>query len=198
MIRVFVLAPTFSQAQSLAALLGDDERIEVIGTGDTARFRAGGKTALADVLIATGIAPETLAGSDIPAVLLTNRGFEEGPPSQPLRACLPEQSSPSEIVAAITAAACDLMVMTDAQARRWLRPGSVARQSEVYIEPLTAREMQVLRMLADGLANKEIAGQLSISDHTAKFHVAQILAKLGAGSRTEAVRLAIRRGLVPI
>jgi DNA-binding NarL/FixJ family response regulator len=53
-------------------------------------------------------------------------------------------------------------------------------------------------MMADGLANKEIATQLAISDHTAKFHVAQILAKLGASTRAEAVSIGIRRGLVPI
>ena len=51
-------------------------------------------------------------------------------------------------------------------------------------------------MLAAGLSNKEIAARLNISDHTVKFHVASILGKLGAGSRTEAVSLGIRRGLV--
>jgi DNA-binding CsgD family transcriptional regulator len=51
-------------------------------------------------------------------------------------------------------------------------------------------------MLAAGLANKEIASCLNISDHTAKFHVASILGKLGAATRTEAVALGIRRGLV--
>jgi DNA-binding NarL/FixJ family response regulator len=63
-------------------------------------------------------------------------------------------------------------------------------------EPLTRREREVLQMLAAGLANKEIAARLNISDHTAKFHVAAILGKLGAATRTEAVALGIRRGLV--
>jgi DNA-binding NarL/FixJ family response regulator len=63
-------------------------------------------------------------------------------------------------------------------------------------EPLTRREREVLQMLAAGLANKEIAARLHISDHTAKFHVAAILGKLGAATRTEAVALGIRRGLV--
>ena len=63
-------------------------------------------------------------------------------------------------------------------------------------EPLTPRESEVLQMLASGLANKEIAAKLAISEHTVKFHVASILGKLGAGSRTEAVSLGIRRGLV--
>ena len=65
-------------------------------------------------------------------------------------------------------------------------------------QPLTAREIEVLGMLAEGLGNKTIAVRLGISTHTAKFHVASILAKLGAGSRTEAVTVGMRRGLVVI
>jgi DNA-binding NarL/FixJ family response regulator len=63
-------------------------------------------------------------------------------------------------------------------------------------EPLTPRESEVLQMLASGLGNKEIAARLAISEHTVKFHVAAILGKLGAASRTQAVSLGIRRGLV--
>jgi len=63
-------------------------------------------------------------------------------------------------------------------------------------EPLTAREHQVLGMLGAGLGNKEIASRLKISEHTAKFHVASILGKLGASSRTEAVAIGLRRGLI--
>jgi DNA-binding CsgD family transcriptional regulator len=67
-----------------------------------------------------------------------------------------------------------------------------------YDDPLTPREREVLHMLAAGLGNKEIGARLGISDHTAKFHVSQILAKLNAGSRAEAVSIAMRRGLVPL
>lgn len=63
-------------------------------------------------------------------------------------------------------------------------------------EPLTPREGEVLQRLASGLGNKQIADQLHISEHTVKFHVASILGKLGAGTRTEAVALGIRQGLV--
>lgn len=63
-------------------------------------------------------------------------------------------------------------------------------------EPLTARELEVLQLLAQGLPNKLIAQRLRISEHTAKFHVSAILLKLGAGSRTEAVTSAARRGLL--
>ena len=65
-------------------------------------------------------------------------------------------------------------------------------------EPLTAREVDVLELLAEGLPNKAIAARLGISDQTVKFHVATILAKLGAANRTEAVRRALRRGLVTL
>ena len=65
-------------------------------------------------------------------------------------------------------------------------------------ESLTAREREVLLLLADGLPNKIIADRLGISDHTVKFHVASILGKLGASSRTEAVTSAIRLGLIMI
>jgi two-component system, NarL family, response regulator YdfI len=66
------------------------------------------------------------------------------------------------------------------------------------IEDLTARESEVLRLVSMGLGNKEIAVRLAISEHTAKFHISSILSKLHAGSRTEAVSLGIRRGLIPI
>jgi len=66
------------------------------------------------------------------------------------------------------------------------------------IENLTARESEVLRLVSMGLGNKEIAARLAISEHTAKFHISSILSKLHAGSRTEAVSLGIRRGLIPI
>jgi len=62
--------------------------------------------------------------------------------------------------------------------------------------PLTARELEVPRLMADGASNKIIAHRLGISDHTVKFHVTSILSKLNAGSRTEAVTLGVRRGLV--
>jgi DNA-binding NarL/FixJ family response regulator len=65
-------------------------------------------------------------------------------------------------------------------------------------ESLTAREREVLELVAAGLPNKTIARELGISEHTAKFHVGSLLAKLGAGSRTEAVTLATRRGLLAI
>jgi len=69
---------------------------------------------------------------------------------------------------------------------------------EALQEPLTAREIQVLELLAEGLPNKAIAARLLISDQTVKFHVASISGKLGAANRTDAVRRAVRRGLITL
>jgi DNA-binding CsgD family transcriptional regulator len=63
-------------------------------------------------------------------------------------------------------------------------------------EPLTHREREVLEWLGQGLSNRQIAGRLNISEHTVKFHVSAIYAKLGVRSRAEAVRVAARRGLL--
>jgi DNA-binding NarL/FixJ family response regulator len=66
------------------------------------------------------------------------------------------------------------------------------------VEPLTGRETEVLELIAEGLPNKAIAARLGISDQTVKFHVASLGGKLGAVNRTDAVRLAVRRGLIAL
>jgi len=76
--------------------------------------------------------------------------------------------------------------------------GRAFRPGELDVESLTTREHEVLALLAEGLPNKAIAHALGISDQTVKFHVAAIIGKLGATNRTDAVRRAIRRGLVAI
>jgi DNA-binding CsgD family transcriptional regulator len=73
-------------------------------------------------------------------------------------------------------------------------PGAVAGGGAA----LTARELEVLRLVARGLGNKEIAADLRITTHTVKYHLAAVLEKLGVRSRTEAVSLGVRTGLVPL
>ncbi len=75
-------------------------------------------------------------------------------------------------------------------------PGAGASEFAGSAPVLTSREKEVLRLMADGASNKIIAHKLGISDHTAKFHVTSLFSKLGAGSRTEAVTLGIRMGLI--
>ena len=76
--------------------------------------------------------------------------------------------------------------------------GSIDDEEAGFDEPLTPREIQVLELLAEGLPNKAIARRLGISDQTVKFHVSSISGKLGAANRTDAVRRAVRRGLITL
>jgi DNA-binding NarL/FixJ family response regulator len=108
-----------------------------------------------------------------------------------VRAILAADAPGAEILAAIEAAAAGLAAI-DPRDLESLLPAS----PQAVAGPLTARELEVLRMLAEGAANKNIAWKLGISEHTVKFHVAQILGKLNAGTRTEAVTLGIKKGLI--
>lgn len=117
-----------------------------------------------------------------------------------VKAVLPSNLTGPELVAAVEAAAAGLLVL-DARDVENVLPASRANLSgaaRAPVEALTPREVEVLRLLAAGLGNKEIAARLEISEHTVKFHVASIMAKLGAASRTEAVTLGIRHGLILI
>jgi DNA-binding CsgD family transcriptional regulator len=78
------------------------------------------------------------------------------------------------------------------------RPWSAPDEEAGFDEPLTPREIQVVELLAEGLPNKAIARRLGISDQTVKFHVSSIAGKLGAANRTDAVRRAVRRGLITL
>ncbi|TAK21545.1 MAG: response regulator transcription factor [Chloroflexota bacterium] len=80
----------------------------------------------------------------------------------------------------------------------FLAEATGAETSADRADPFTEREGQVMQLIAEGLANKMIANRLAISEHTVKFHVAAILSKLGAASRTEAVAIAARRGLIAL
>jgi DNA-binding NarL/FixJ family response regulator len=101
---------------------------------------------------------------------------------------LPLEASADQIEIALQAAAMGLGVFSPHQ----LDAQAAPRVSTA----LTARETEVLRMIAEGLANKEIAWRLGISEHTVKFHVSSLLGKLGAGSRTEAIGAGIRQGVI--
>jgi DNA-binding NarL/FixJ family response regulator len=115
-----------------------------------------------------------------------------------VRAVLARQASEAQILAAVSAAAAGLVVLEPQMIEPLLEaPAPLHRDLPgPDTEPLTPREIEVLRMLAEGDANKVIAWKLGISEHTVKFHVSSIMSKLGAASRTEAVATGIRQGLV--
>ena len=114
-------------------------------------------------------------------------------------AFLARDAGPERIVAAVRAVAAGLVAFEPELASASLdsRP-SGPLPGDHGLDDLTAREREVLTLVAIGLTNKAIAQRLTISDHTVKFHVASILAKLDAESRTEAVHLAARRGLLTL
>jgi DNA-binding NarL/FixJ family response regulator len=87
---------------------------------------------------------------------------------------------------------------TDNSLAEDVRNGDDDSEEDLRIDPLTPREVQVLELLAEGLPNKAIADRLKISDQTVKFHVSSISTKLGAANRTDAVRRAVRRGLITL
>ena len=108
---------------------------------------------------------------------------------------LARDAAPSTIVQAVRAVVTGLVVL-DPLAVPTLAAAPSRPLSDPPADLLTARELEVLALLAQGLPNKTIAHRLAISDHTVKFHVGAILTKLGAASRTEAVTLAARQGLL--
>jgi DNA-binding NarL/FixJ family response regulator len=115
---------------------------------------------------------------------------------------IPREATPDEIVAALNAVAAGLIALDRRIASGALTaeraPAPVVATLNPADDMLTSREMDVLQLLAQGLPNKIIANRLHISEHTAKFHVSSIMTKLGAASRTEAVTLAARRGLLTL
>ena len=117
-----------------------------------------------------------------------------------VRAVLSRESDPDDVISAIYAAH-DGLVLLSAPAAESLAAVYDDQALEVedeLSEEITSRETDVLRLLAEGLVNKDIATRLRISEHTVKFHISSILDKLGASTRTEAVARGIRRGLIPI
>ena len=114
---------------------------------------------------------------------------------------VPPDVGPDELTAVVRAVAAGFTVLpagADDLGAGGQRHALSRTRPAVGRESLTPREREVLQRLADGLPNRAIAEALGISDHTVKFHLASIFGKLGAGTRTEAVRLGLRQGLVTI
>jgi DNA-binding NarL/FixJ family response regulator len=109
------------------------------------------------------------------------------------RSVLPQDCSSAELIAAIEAAAAGLVVFRAQDLDAVALPVEAKTTEAVALSP---REIEVLRLVADGLGNKEISYRLGISEHTVKFHVNSILTRLNAATRAEAVAVGIRQGLI--
>jgi DNA-binding NarL/FixJ family response regulator len=208
-IRLLIAAPSAIVRAGLESVGAQGAGIQVVGASGLAGLSAAVDRYQPDVLLAAVEAhhdepPEDLialaARDGAPAIVVlapdlqstwTGDALRSG-----IRAVLPGDLGAREILAAVEAAAAGLVVLhpQDITALVADRPLLPAAQ----LQTLTPREIQVLAMLAEGHGNKTIAWKLGISEHTAKFHVASILSKLNAGTRTEAVTLGIRRGLILI
>jgi two-component system, NarL family, response regulator YdfI len=225
-IRVFIVAASSRARSAVENLLlgsGSECRVEIAGSGasldsiedrladaqldgaeidgaqiDVVLIDASSESleSILDNLNDSGLADE------LPIVLLSEHpspGWSAEALRAGVRAVLAASAAPEQLYAAIQAAAAGLVVLQAADVNAALPaaagPSTTPPVAELA-EPLTRREREVLQMLAAGLGNKEIAARLNISDHTAKFHVASILGKLGASTRTQAVALGIRHGLI--
>lgn len=190
--------PSFKLVGSLPAIVGFTTRIQELqphvviadlAQADTQIFQA------ASDLEQTGV--NTTALIDEPSVGWTARALRAG-----VRAILPRESSESEIASAVVAADRGLILLDPEIAKELAsQTRAVTSTSENVadnLEELTAREVEVLRLMAEGFGNKQIAARLGISDHTVKFHISSILAKLSVSSRTEAVTQGIRMGLIVV
>jgi DNA-binding NarL/FixJ family response regulator len=202
MIRVAIVAESPRLRSELSDVLREAGRFEVVASvptfgDDLGSARDGAGVDIADVILTDAVTSLGMgvkrAEPGVAALVLLADEDELLGTLRPFRtgvALLPTTATAEQIVAAIEAAAAGLVVLHADHAG----PLTAAPVDD----PLTPREREVLHMLAAGLGNKEIAARLHISDHTAKFHVSQILAKLAAASRAEAVSIAMRRGLVPL
>lgn len=198
MIRLAIAAPSAVVRAGLEALVASHPGIDLAG----AYPDLGAVEALRpDVVLAAlsleelsppadGAGPAVVLLSNEPQPAWTHEAFRLG-----VRALLSRDAGAAEILAAVEAAAGGLAVV-DPRELETLLASAAAAPVSAETHTLTARELDVLRMMAEGAANKAIAWKLGISDHTVKFHVASILGKLHAASRTEAVTVGVRKGLI--
>jgi DNA-binding NarL/FixJ family response regulator len=208
-IRVLLAAASAVRNAGLEALIKKSPLLDLVGSFHSLLAIAGYSAQLQpDVLL---LDLENLTGSDarpvlpriannFPAVALIDEPTAEWTAHalrSGVRAILPRDSGADEILAAIQAAHAGFVFLDpDITQNLASRIPTPAAQRAAGLDDLTPREVEVLRMLAEGLGNREMASRLGISDHTVKFHISSILDKLGASTRTEAVTMGIRMGII--
>jgi DNA-binding NarL/FixJ family response regulator len=190
-IRVLLNVPSPALRAGLRALLASDKTIKVVNDSldeeseaDVAITSASHNSFGNDAVDAAPSIPTLFLSDDQPNVRALTRSLR-------VWGILPTDASAEELNAAVHALSQGLIVGTS----------TLLFESEsepLSHGPLTDRESEVLGLLAKGLANKQIAVALSISEHTVKFHVSSIYAKLNVTNRTEAVREGLRGGWIAL
>lgn len=210
MIRVLIKASSPGVKAGLESLIRVNPSLYIIGSSVDGPDIAEGPIAdvQPDVVLAEIESrddeniPEVLdaAANGVSVILLVHGSSAEWTNSlrQGIKGVLPSSVTGPEVAAAIEAAAAGLVVFHPSEVESLFQLKKMNEPPEILPESLTPREIEVLRLLADGLGNKEIASRLVISEHTVKYHVTSIMGKLGAASRTEAVMIGIRHGIVLI
>ena len=207
MIRVALAAPALAVRLGLRALLSASDSVDVVADAASLAELFPLPAATDVLLLAADSLPHSLPESAPLPVLLLVSGDQANLPdlvelSTRSWGLLPLEASAEELSAALNALHEGLFVSSPALIQSYLSSQALEAQPlGVRLEEspggeLTERESEVLSLLALGLANKQIALRLGISEHTVKFHVSAIYSKLGASSRTEAVRLGVRQGRV--
>ncbi len=213
MTRVLIVAASAVVRAGLEALVASSPGLSVVGqVASTDALLAESERVAPDVVLVDhkgeddDFVPTLLAlgeGAALPpaAVVLTDSPaalWAAVAARSAVRAVLPREASAEAITAAVGGAAAGLIVLPASVVETLAspQPAPVLEASATGVSPLTPREIEILGMLAEGLGNKVVARRLGISDHTVKFHVGSIMSKLGASSRTEAVTLGVRRGLI--
>jgi two-component system, NarL family, response regulator YdfI len=214
MIRVLIAAESEILRRGLAASVPEDAAIEILESFDPSAGQLAEKIEelQPDAIIFEHRGAEEevftlLAGREdarLPGIVLlaesptgdfVREAIEGG-----IRAVLPHDATPAEIFAAAEAAAAGLVALDSASfdAVLSVRTNGARGVATAAAQSLSPREIEVLRMMAEGLGNKEIAWRMKLSEHTVKFHISSIFTKLDVSSRTEAVTLGVRLGLIPL
>jgi two-component system nitrate/nitrite response regulator NarL len=198
-LRVFVAGDDPLARGGVALLLSGQVKVSVVGQSTLAEDWASAAVAVGALAVVVdgdgmdALTRERIRASELPVLALVSSGEEALEAlGAGAHAALGREGDASRLVAALRAAARGLVAVDERFSSALFRE----QPEPPPAEALTARELEVLQLLAEGLSNKVIAQRLSISDHTAKFHVNAILAKIGADSRTEAVVRAARLGWV--
>lgn len=200
MIQLLIIADDPLVRSGLAAILSGSEQFEINGQTDFEGVRAAVEI-YNPTLLLWDIGEEweselpELEDEGIPIIGLVPNRFDGVERLSSLAGLLKRGVELVQIEAAIAAINCGLHVVDPLYK---VRAAPLSLPTDLQIEPLTPREREVLDLLAEGMTNKGIGQALGVSPHTVKFHVTSILNKLNAQSRTEAVAIATRAGLLTI